>query len=138
MSLDDNGLVLNLPDKLYAGVGKTEKVDEIRHENKKRSPYKMDDWNDPLRLSGRLVPVPTNFSIASQGEVEKHQENIEKLLKWLGHSEALVTDESTIKDFFVIGEGFKNVRRIGRVSRGVGFNVSPEDKLIDIAKRMKG
>jgi dTDP-4-dehydrorhamnose 3,5-epimerase len=36
------GLVVNLPDRLYAGENKTEKVDEIRHENDPDSPYKMD------------------------------------------------------------------------------------------------
>ncbi len=36
------GLVLNAPDKLYAGRGKKEKVDEIRHENEPNSPYQMD------------------------------------------------------------------------------------------------
>ncbi|MCD6413826.1 MAG: dTDP-4-dehydrorhamnose 3,5-epimerase family protein [Elusimicrobia bacterium] len=30
----ENGMVLNFPDKLFGGVGKKEKVDEIRHEDK--------------------------------------------------------------------------------------------------------
>lgn len=137
MSLDDDGLVLNLPDKLYAGVGKTEKVDEIRHENKKRSPYKMDDWNDPLRLSGRLVPVPTSFTLGSQVEVNRNRKNIGRLLKLLGHSEALVTDESTIGDFLPDGDGAKNVRRFLRVGREVGFPIRPQDLLVQVASRMK-
>lgn len=36
------GLVLNAPDKLYAGWGKKEKVDEIRHEEEADSLYKLD------------------------------------------------------------------------------------------------
>lgn len=36
------GLVVNLPDKLYAGEGKKEKVDEIRHENDPDSAFNMD------------------------------------------------------------------------------------------------
>ena len=35
------GLVLNFPNKLYAGVGKKEKVDEIRHENDSNSFFKL-------------------------------------------------------------------------------------------------
>jgi dTDP-4-dehydrorhamnose 3,5-epimerase len=33
------GMVLNFPDKLYAGWGKKEEVDEIRHENEKNFFY---------------------------------------------------------------------------------------------------
>jgi dTDP-4-dehydrorhamnose 3,5-epimerase len=36
------GLVFNAPDKLYAGEGKKEPVDEIRHENMADSKYRID------------------------------------------------------------------------------------------------
>jgi dTDP-4-dehydrorhamnose 3,5-epimerase len=36
------GMVINLPNRLYAGWGKKEKVDEIRHENIPQSPYVLD------------------------------------------------------------------------------------------------
>lgn len=39
---DVPGLVINLPNKLYAGWDKKEKVDEIRYENKPDSPFKVD------------------------------------------------------------------------------------------------
>ncbi|MBS1716223.1 MAG: dTDP-4-dehydrorhamnose 3,5-epimerase family protein [Armatimonadetes bacterium] len=35
------GLVLNFPDKLYAGWGKKEPVDEIRHENDEASRFQL-------------------------------------------------------------------------------------------------
>jgi dTDP-4-dehydrorhamnose 3,5-epimerase len=38
-----NGYVINLPDKLYKGWGKSEQVDEIRYENDADNPYKVDD-----------------------------------------------------------------------------------------------
>jgi dTDP-4-dehydrorhamnose 3,5-epimerase len=38
-----NGYVINLPDKLYKGWGKSEQVDEIRYENDPDNPYKVDD-----------------------------------------------------------------------------------------------
>ena len=41
-SLDDGGLVLNMPDKLYGGRGGKGEVDEIRHENDASSKYDMD------------------------------------------------------------------------------------------------
>ena len=36
-----DGLSINLPDKLYKGEGKKEEIDEIRWENRKDSPYKI-------------------------------------------------------------------------------------------------
>jgi dTDP-4-dehydrorhamnose 3,5-epimerase len=39
---DVPGWVFNAPNRLYAGNGKREEVDEIRHEDRTDSPYKMD------------------------------------------------------------------------------------------------
>jgi dTDP-4-dehydrorhamnose 3,5-epimerase len=36
------GWVINLPNRLYAGKGRKEEVDEIRHENDPHSPFKLD------------------------------------------------------------------------------------------------
>jgi dTDP-4-dehydrorhamnose 3,5-epimerase len=36
------GMVINLPDKLYQGVGRKKEVDEIRHEENKESNFKLD------------------------------------------------------------------------------------------------
>lgn len=38
-----DGLVINLPDRLYMGQGKTEQVDEIRYEDDASSPFRMED-----------------------------------------------------------------------------------------------
>lgn len=38
----DNGIVFNAPNRLYAGKGKREPVDEIRHEDEAGSPYQID------------------------------------------------------------------------------------------------
>ena len=37
------GIIINSPDKLYAGHGKNEPVDEIRYENQPDSRFKLDD-----------------------------------------------------------------------------------------------
>lgn len=37
-----DGMVVNLPNRLYAGKEKKEAVDEIRHENDPSSPYQLD------------------------------------------------------------------------------------------------
>ena len=36
------GWVINIPNRLYAGKGRKEVVDEIRHENNSSSPYQLD------------------------------------------------------------------------------------------------
>ena len=38
----DNGIVFNGPNRLYAGPGKKEPVDEIRHEEEPGSPFELD------------------------------------------------------------------------------------------------
>ncbi len=38
---DKPGLIINLPDKLYAGEGKKEKIDEIRHEIDPQSQFRF-------------------------------------------------------------------------------------------------
>lgn len=38
-----DGLVINLPDKLYKGWGKTETVDEIRYEDDLKTPFRIED-----------------------------------------------------------------------------------------------
>ena len=39
---ESDAFVLNFPNKLYAGVNKSEPVDEIRHEDDPTSPYQLD------------------------------------------------------------------------------------------------
>jgi dTDP-4-dehydrorhamnose 3,5-epimerase len=39
---EEKGLVMNLPDKLYAGVQRKQEVDEIRHEDTQDSPFLLD------------------------------------------------------------------------------------------------
>jgi dTDP-4-dehydrorhamnose 3,5-epimerase len=38
----ENGIVFNAPNRLYAGTGKKEPVDEIRHEDLEGSPFQLD------------------------------------------------------------------------------------------------
>jgi len=38
----EGSFCINLPDKLYKGEGKKEKADEIRHEDDKNSPFKVE------------------------------------------------------------------------------------------------
>lgn len=38
-----DGLVINMPDRLYGGWGKKEKVDEVRYEDADDSPFRIED-----------------------------------------------------------------------------------------------
>jgi dTDP-4-dehydrorhamnose 3,5-epimerase len=38
----DQGIVINCPNRLYAGAGKHEEVDEIRHEDDSNTIFRMD------------------------------------------------------------------------------------------------
>ena len=40
---DAPGLVINLPDRLYAGAGRLDAVDEIRHEDDPATPFRMEE-----------------------------------------------------------------------------------------------
>ena len=40
---DVDGIVTNCPNRLYAGAGRKEEVDEIRHENEGETIFRMDD-----------------------------------------------------------------------------------------------
>ena len=40
---DVDGIVINCPNRLYAGPGRKEEVDEIRHESDRESIFRMDD-----------------------------------------------------------------------------------------------
>lgn len=40
---DIDGIVINCPNRLYAGAGRKEEVDEIRHENDGETSFRMDD-----------------------------------------------------------------------------------------------
>lgn len=39
---DTDGIVMNFPDRLYAGWGRKEKVDELRHEDDPESPFRVE------------------------------------------------------------------------------------------------
>ena len=40
---DNEGIVINLPDRLFMGRGKTEPVDETRYENDPSSPFRIEE-----------------------------------------------------------------------------------------------
>jgi len=70
--------------------------------------------------------------MAGDDEVERLWPEIYKILEILGHTEALVTDESKIWDFT-----FFCPEKVREISDSIGFKITENDYLIDIAKKIK-
>lgn len=79
---------------------------------------------------------PKNIVLASQDKTAKYAKEIQKLLKALGHPEALVTDESKLWDFWPMAKDTQ--RKAKALSKKLGVPVNKTDYLITIAERMAG
>ena len=71
------------------------------------------------------------FEMASQETSVKYKKEMDKLLKYLGSPEALVSDESKIWDFLL------SEQKVDSISKKLGFKINNNDFLIDITKKMK-
>jgi hypothetical protein len=89
-----------------------------------------------------VVPKP-DFSKAKiisapVSKIEEVETMVDSILEAIGHSDAYVTDESMMSDFFEYGldkrEHHKELERIREV---LGVNVSLGDYLYEIALRMR-
>ena len=69
--------------------------------------------------------------LCSQKYTKKLQDKIDKILEYIGFSEALTTDESKLFDFCLTKTQIKNL------SKKLGFKIDENDKLIEIAKKME-
>ena len=80
------------------------------------------------------------FELASQDEIPKYEKEIAIILKALGHSEALVTDESAISDFLPFLSSMDRKEEFKKFKKKMAkYNVDIDfqDYLIDVAKKMK-
>jgi hypothetical protein len=65
---------------------------------------------------------------------------VDKILKVLGHPEALVTDESYISDFlpfFSTEEKYRSFERFSKKMKKMGIEVDFQDSIIEVAERLK-
>lgn len=94
-----------------------------------------------MKESQRKTPKITNIELARHDIVDDLGKEIDIILKALGHSEALVTDESWVSDFLPFlssmdrEKAFKNFKK--KMAK-IGIKVCFHDSIIDIAKRIKG
>lgn len=85
------------------------------------------DWSKWKKVDFKNKKI----ELCSQDNVDKYTKQIEKLLKYMKFSGSLVTDESAMYDFMM------EEKEINNLSKKIGFKISEEDKLVDIAKKMK-
>ena len=69
------------------------------------------------------------ITFASRKKVSKYEEELHKILKLLGHPEALITDLSSIGDFAPKKSTIKKIEKL------IGDTVLEADLLVDIAKK---
>lgn len=80
-----------------------------------------------------------NIKLASTKQTDKYEKEIDIVLRALGHTEALVTDESSIGDFLdIFGDKKSWDAKLKKVSKKLNLQVSMGDLLIDVAKKIKG
>ena len=77
------------------------------------------------------------IELASQNKIDKLQPYIDKVLKALGHPEALVTDESMVCDFLDIFDKDERVKQVKKAHKKIGVNIFPGDYIWEVAERIK-
>ena len=96
---------------------------------KRVSPEKQEQIRKAA-LEGRIECAP-------QDKVSALEPWVDEVLEILGHSEALVTDESSVWDFFPFMDEDKEVEEeFEEFKSKLGFDVSIEDLIVDVASRL--
>ena len=61
---------------------------------------------------------------------------VTKVLEAIGHPEAFITDESTIRDFFIFdSDNFDD--RLAAIGKKLGTSVKLKDRVMDVANRIR-
>ena len=81
-------------------------------------------------LREKLKNGITKIVLADDTEVQKNKIKIRKLLRLLGHPEALVTDSSMVSDFITSDRKWKSIQK------KLGFELKDNDFLVDVVKKM--
>ena len=77
------------------------------------------------------------IELATQDKIKKMGKFITRILKAFGHSEALVTDESTVSDFLDIFDKEERVKQIKKAKKTIKVDIFPEDYIWELAERIK-
>ena len=80
--------------------------------------------------------IKIKFEEASQVKVDVLKIYVDKVLKCIGHSEAFVTDESTISDFLDILDEEEADRQIKKYMKKLEIFIHPRDYIWEVAARV--
>ena len=93
----------------------------------------------------KKVKIPNNptFEMADTSNVDELEVYVEQVVKALGCKGALVSDESYVSDFLTIfcdePERSKiRITELRKASRRLKIDISEDELIIDVAKRLKG
>ena len=79
----------------------------------------------------------TEFEIASHDKVTVLDKYVTKIIKALGHSEFLVTDESLVSDFMDIFDKEERIKQAKKAKKILKVDIFPGDYIWEVAERMK-
>jgi len=79
----------------------------------------------------------TKIELADHNKIDELQPYVDKVLKALGHTEALVTDESLVSDFLDIFDKERRVKQAAKAKKKLGVDLFPGDYLWEVAERIK-
>jgi len=100
---------------------------------KKNPPWGKIDWKKMVKDEAKK-----RFELASQTNVNELQPYIDRVLKALGHSEALVTDESVVWDMLEVFSDEKNMQKqLDKAHKILGVNINSNDLIITVAERLR-
>lgn len=84
----------------------------------------------------RLLGKHPKIVMACDDRIGKHPDGVLKVLKALGHVEALVTDESSVSDFLdVFASKSDKEAQLRVIGKRLGMGVRKEDLICDLAEK---
>ena len=90
-----------------------------------------------LKKVSLKITKDTKFELAGRDKVTILDKYVAKILKALGHPEALVTDESMVSDFLDIFDAKERIKQSNKVKKIVKVDIFPGDYIWEVAERMK-
>jgi len=78
------------------------------------------------------------IELAKQDKINELDYWVQVVLKALGHSEALVTDESMVGDFLDIFDKKESKKELKKAIKKLKIDMDSHDYIYEVAKKLKG
>ena len=89
------------------------------------------------KKANRKITKDIKFELADQDKTVALEEFVNKIIKALGHPEALVTDESLISDYLDIFDSQYGIKQLEKAKKIIKVDIFPGDYIWEVAERMK-